>query len=86
MNNQMITQTNYNMQMEMTLEGTLEVNISQKPHKPLVFQPYTNRQSMMIPLLPFLNISIFFEIKKTYFLSLYPFFIKFFLSLEEYLR
>lgn len=49
MNNQMITQTNYNMQMEMTLEGTLEVNISQKPHKPLVFQPYTNRQSMMIP-------------------------------------
>ena len=45
----MITQTNYNMQMEMTLEGILEENISQKPHKPLVFQPYTNRQSMMIP-------------------------------------
>ncbi|MGG2055140.1 IS1182 family transposase [Lysinibacillus pakistanensis] len=49
MNNQMITQTNYNMQMEMTLEGILEENISQKPRKPLVFQPYTNRQSMMIP-------------------------------------
>lgn len=45
----MITQTNYNMQMEMTLEGILEENISQKPRKPLVFQPYTNRQSMMIP-------------------------------------
>ena len=49
MNNQMITQTNYNMQMEMTLEGILEENISPKPRKPLVFQPYTNRQSMMIP-------------------------------------
>ncbi|MGG2055631.1 IS1182 family transposase [Lysinibacillus pakistanensis] len=49
MNNQVITQTNYNMQMEMTLEGILEENISQKPRKPLVFQPYTNRQSMMIP-------------------------------------
>lgn len=45
----MITQTNYNMQMEMILEGILEENISQKPRKPLVFQPYTNRQSMMIP-------------------------------------
>jgi len=45
----MITQTNYNMQMEMTLEGILEEYISQKPRKPLVFQPYTNRQSMMIP-------------------------------------
>ena len=45
----MITQTNYNMQMEMTLEGILEENISQKPRKSLVFQPYTNRQSMMIP-------------------------------------
>ena len=70
MNNQMITQTNYNMQMEMTLEGTLEVNISQKPHKPLVFQPYTNRQSMMIPLLPFLNISIFLKLRRPIF---YPF-------------
>jgi len=67
MNNQMITQTNYNMQMEMTLEGTLEVNISQKP---LVFQPYTNRQSMMIPLLPFLNISIFLKLRRPIF---YPF-------------
>lgn len=49
MNNQTITQTNYNMQMEMTLEGILEENIPQKPRKPPVFQPYTNRQSMMIP-------------------------------------
>lgn len=48
MNNQMITQADYNMQMEMTLEGISEAGISQKHPKPLVFQPYTNRQSMMI--------------------------------------
>ncbi len=48
MNNQLITQANYNMQMEMTLEGILETDISQKHPKQLVFQPYMNRQSMMI--------------------------------------
>ncbi|WP_205414182.1 transposase, partial [Serratia marcescens] len=35
-------------QMEMTLEGITEVEVSKENHKQLVFQPYTNRQSMMI--------------------------------------
>ncbi|WP_162869226.1 hypothetical protein, partial [Escherichia coli] len=48
MNNQLITQPDYNTQMEMTLEGITEVEVSKENHKQLVFQPYTNRQSMMI--------------------------------------
>ena len=47
MNNQMTIQTNYNMQMELALEGIIE-NGSQpkKKQKKLVFQPYNNKQTI----------------------------------------
>lgn len=43
MNNQMTIQSNYNTQMEMTLEGIQELDIQKEKHHKLVFQPYTNR-------------------------------------------
>ena len=49
MNNQMTIQTNYNMQMELALEGIIEKgNQPKKKQKKLVFQPYNNKQTMMI--------------------------------------
>lgn len=48
MNNLTTTHHDYSTQLEMALEGITEVNVSKKVQKPLVFQPYTNRQSMMI--------------------------------------
>lgn len=49
MNNQMTIQTNYNMQMELALEGIIENgNQPKKKQKKLVFQPYNNKQTMMI--------------------------------------
>ena len=40
MNNQMTIQTNYNMQMELPLEGIIENgNYPKKKQKKLVFQP-----------------------------------------------
>ena len=50
MNNPMPIQGNYNKQMEMTLEEIQEkkVQTKEKPRKKLVFQPYNNKQTMMI--------------------------------------
>ena len=48
MNNQKVTQQDYIMQMAMSLEGVQEVCVAKPKNKSLVFQPYTNRQSMMI--------------------------------------
>ena len=49
MNNPMTIQINYNTQMEMTLEGIQESEgIREKHQKKLVFQPYNNKQAMMI--------------------------------------
>ena len=45
----MTIQTNYNMQMELALEGIIENgNQPKKKQKKLVFQPYNNKQTMMI--------------------------------------
>ena len=47
MNNQMTIQTNYNMQMELALEGIIENgNQPKKKQKKLVFQPYNNKQTI----------------------------------------
>ena len=49
MNNQMTIQSNYNIQMELPLEGIIENgNYPKKKQKKLVFQPYNNKQTMMI--------------------------------------
>lgn len=49
MNNQMTIQSDYNMQMKLALEGITEKdNQTKKQNKKLVFQPYNNKQSMMI--------------------------------------
>jgi transposase len=49
MNNPMTIQVNYSTQMEMALEGIQERNVTkEKQQKKLVFQPYSNKQMMII--------------------------------------